>query len=538
MTRPKILRSHRDAPQSTLTIDSDSSRQLLRERMALFGQVAGLLAFGFWIAASVLEGLDSGDWAQAWRSPANQFHLAAAAIFALVWLVCRTTHPNARMMLAIDALGTALPGACFAGMVVAVPQPSGVFPALLAVTNTMLARAVIVPSRSLRTLLVSVAACLPVMAVGFTGDGVPGLPLEGAFGILWCAVACAIATVGSHVIYGLRAEVREARRLGQYTLEALLGQGGMGEVYLARHALLRRPTAIKLVKQGVAGSQEIERFQREVQNTSMMTHPNTVAIYDYGHTADGVFFYAMEYLEGPSLQMLVEARGPMPPARVIHVLRQACGSLAEAHGAGLIHRDIKPANLMLCVRGGHHDVLKVLDFGLVKSIDGSDVGLTASNTIAGTPLHLSPEAISTPDEVGPGSDIYALGTVAWYLLAGRHVFDGHNAIEVLGKHLHVPAPRLSAVIAHSVPPDLEDVVMQCLSKHAKLRPADVRSLDAMLAACEHAGQWTEALAAQWWEDEWPSIRDDRLARAAAEKAQAETPTRVVERRAVMVDDSA
>src|SRR5262249_14250974 len=208
----------------------------------------------------------------------------------------------------------------------------------------------------------------------------------------------------------LQQAVAAATQLGQYTLEEKLGEGGMGAVYRARHSLLRRPTAIKMISSANLGESALARFEREVQTTSQLNHPNTIAIYDYGRTPEGVFFYAMEYLEGTNLDDLVERFGPLPEGRVIHLLRQVCGSLAEAHGKGLIHRDIKPANILLTCRGGVADFVKVLDFGLVKAVGGSgdQARLTKSDAMVGTPLYLSPEAIERPASVDLRTDIYAI----------------------------------------------------------------------------------------------------------------------------------
>jgi serine/threonine protein kinase len=238
--------------------------------------------------------------------------------------------------------------------------------------------------------------------------------------VMWLVVAVAVATACSRVIYGLRREVRLARRLGQYTLEEKLGEGGMGVVYRARHALLRRPTAVKLLKGERLGEASLRRFEREVLLTASLSHPNTVSVYDFGRTPDGVFYYAMEYLEGLSLEQLVAEEGAQPPGRVVHVLRQVLGALAEAHGVGLVHRDVKPDNVILCERGGLSDVAKVVDFGLVKDLDAADA-LSHEGMLVGTPLYLAPEAIRSPD-TDPRADLYSLGAVAYFLLTGKHVF--------------------------------------------------------------------------------------------------------------------
>ncbi len=234
--------------------------------------------------------------------------------------------------------------------------------------------------------------------------------------LTWQVAAVAVSAVTSRVLFGLRAEIADTRRLGQYTLEEKIGEGGMGVVYRAHHAMLRRPTAIKLLPLAKAGAENLLRFEREVQLTASLTHPNTVAVFDYGRTVEGVFYYAMEYLDGINLDQLVRADGPQPPGRVVRILQQASGALAEAHQIGLVHRDIKPANIILCERGGVPDVVKVVDFGLVKRVrtddDAMTMAVTTEQTLLGTPLYMSPESISGTGEVGAPSDLYALGAVA------------------------------------------------------------------------------------------------------------------------------
>ena len=313
------------------------------------------------------------------------------------------------------------------------------------------------------------------------------------FGIITCAVI-------SQVIYGLRAEVLEARRLGQYVIERKIGAGGMGEVYRARHGMMRRSSAIKLLRADQAGEANLARFEREVQQTARLTHPNTITIFDYGRTHDGVFYYAMELLDGATLRRIVEIDGAQPPARVVRIMSMLCGALDEAHGIGLIHRDIKPANIMLCTQGGERDVVKLLDFGLVKEFRlGGDVEMTGDNMVMGTPQYMAPESIMNPDSADARSDIYALGAVAYYLLAGADVFNGKSVIEVLSQHLSQKPEPLSARRGISVPAKLEAVVMSCLDKDPNGRPQTAADLRRQIDACR-IEPWDRAAALAWWRE--------------------------------------
>ena len=288
-------------------------------------------------------------------------------------------------------------------------------------------------------------------------------PLPGAFlpdrrGAIEAAlIGVLVSLIGLVLLTSVRMIARlrrQAERVGPYRLTARLGHGAMGVVWEARHALLRRPTAVKLLAPGTEGERALARFEREVQLTAGLTHPSTIAIYDYGRTADGVFYYAMELLRGINLGQLIDLDGPIPPGRVVHLLRQACGALTEAHAAGLIHRDIKPANLMLCIYGGIPDFLKVLDFGLVKEIGdvesakdrtpgSSDAALSQDGSLLGTPLYMAPEGMSDPGSVDARSDIFALGAVGYFLLTGKSPFPGRTAIEVFKMERQGPPPPLS-----------------------------------------------------------------------------------------------
>lgn len=291
----------------------------------------------------------------------------------------------------------------------------------------------------------------------------------------------------------------ETQKLGQYTLEKKLGSGAMGIVYKGHHAVLRRPTAIKMLQVDRVNEGTIERFEREVQLTCQLNHPNTVAIYDYGRTPEGLFYYAMEYLDGIDLQALVEKYGPQPEGRVIRILEQICGSLYEAHSLGLVHRDIKPANIMLNRRGGEPDVAKVLDFGLVKAVDeAKQTSLTAAGSLTGTPLYMSPEAIQSPNSVDSRSDLYAVGAVGYYLLTGKPVFDAQNIVELCQRHVSeipvVPSVRLGRTVS----PELEAALMACLEKSRAKRPQTGRDLAASLSRVPTAQSWSIDEADAWW----------------------------------------
>jgi CHASE1-domain containing sensor protein len=321
---------------------------------------------------------------------------------------------------------------------------------------------------------------------------------------------------------------RQAEKVGPYRLVARLGHGAMGVVWEARHALLRRPTAVKLLAPGTGGERALARFEREVQLTAGLTHPSTIAIYDYGRTADGVFYYAMELLHGINLLQLVTFDGPLPPARVVHLLRQACGALAEAHAAGLIHRDIKPANLMICVQGGIPDFLKILDFGLVKDIGAveplpeggtaqvqADAGLSLDGSILGTPLYMAPEGMSDPSKVDARADLFALGAVGYFLLTGNSPFPGRTAIEVFRSERQGPPPPLTRAAPNAVPAPLEETLRRCLAFRREERPASAEMLDAMLEECAILPAWKVADARAWWRDRGP----EALAAARAQREE-------------------
>jgi hypothetical protein len=314
----------------------------------------------------------------------------------------------------------------------------------------------------------------------------------------------AISSFAAQTISRLRSQVAEARRFGQYRLGERIGAGGMGEVFLAEHELLKRPCAVKLIRPEVvlrAGT--VARFEREVRINATLSHPNTVEIFDYGRTEDGTYYYVMEYLPGMSLGELVEQYGPLPPGRTVYLLRQVALALQEAHEAGLIHRDIKPSNVFAARRGGMDDVAKVLDFGLVRpAVTRSSARTSDEGQILGTPLYMSPEQASNSRPLDARSDIYSLGAVAYYLLTGRPPFDVPNAIEAIIAHARDPVVPVSK-IRDDVPADLDAAVLRCLAKDPEERFPDAESVEIALGRCTCASSWDKALARQWWNDLMP-----------------------------------
>ncbi len=347
--------------------------------------------------------------------------------------------------------------------------------------------------------------------------------LRWAFWLLFGAAAFTglLLSLGSVAMNRLHRTVRHAKQLGQYTLVEKIGEGAMGKVYRASHAMLRRPTALKLLETREPGA--LERFEREVQLTSQLSHPNTIAIYDYGRTPEGIFYYAMEYLEGIDLSDLIRLEGPVPPARVVHILRQVCGSLAEAHGQGFIHRDIKPSNIMLTNRGGETDIVKVLDFGLVKSVARQpSTLLTTMGVVFGTPGFIPPETLKDPNVFDARGDLYALGAVAYELITGLSVFEHTTVFEVCRKHVESDPDLPSIRMSRPVPPILQAVIMSCLSKAPEDRPQSAAELREMLDACEDVGPWTRAESRDWWTTRREAIASIRTRAPAGPDSTANT----------------
>ena len=322
------------------------------------------------------------------------------------------------------------------------------------------------------------------------------------------AIVATLAGVTAHVLTRLGRDVSEARDMGSYRLEQKLGAGGMGEVWLAHHERLARPAAVKLLRPEALGAQSLSeidslrrRFEREAQTTASLRSPHTVQLYDYGMTESGTLYYAMELLDGLTLEQLVRRHGPLPPARVCAILVQICESLAEAHDAGLIHRDIKPDNIMLCRLGGRADFVKVLDFGLVKRRCAfpADPNLTLEGAVAGTPAFIAPEIMTDAGDVDARADLYSLGCVAYWLLTGRLVFDAPTAMGLALAHVGDEPIPPSRYAPEPVPAALEAIVMECLAKSPADRPASAAQLGERIAATGLADGWPPSAARRWWE---------------------------------------
>ncbi|MEJ2581905.1 MAG: serine/threonine-protein kinase [Acidobacteriota bacterium] len=520
--------------------DSRERQSFYQRRVGVLGKVLTIV----WLVGNLASAsiyLAMGWWRE-YFTVGTALYWVALLICLAVWMICRRgelPHRAVRLVESASMMGSATAVALMgryiapqaleltargAGIDLSAIEPEAFtllaglqFEQILVALMLGLAfgyvlRAALVPSSVRRTLWITVLAIVPLLAL-YVFDWLPvaaDRALREATGayqtaslvvnvLIWWTLVTIVCVSISRIIHNLRREIRQAMRLGQYTLEKKLGEGGMGTVYRASHAMMRRPTAVKLLPLEKMGQASLARFEREVQETARLTHPNTITIYDYGRTPDGVFYYAMELLDGASLEAVVEEDGPQPPGRVVRVMEMVAGGLAEAHKLGIIHRDIKPANIYLCRQGGELDIAKVLDFGLVKVVEGpEDANLTHDGVVTGTPQYLAPEAITDPDNIDGRSDLYSLGAAAYYMLTGQQVFTG-NIVEICGHHLHTEPIPPSERLGREVPFELEAVVMQCLAKNPDDRPQSAGEIRARLAASLEVPRWRQVDAQAWWQ---------------------------------------
>ncbi len=376
----------------------------------------------------------------------------------------------------------------------------------------------IVPNTPRRTLITSLLAAT-TEPVALALSHLRGVEIHlNAFYILWdflpTYICAFLVVIPVKIIHRLGQQVRRARELGSYRLEEPLGKGGMGEVFRATHQMLARPAAIKLIRSELIGSSSpsaakviIERFRREAEAAASLRSPHTINLYDFGISQDGTFFLVMELLDGLDLETLIERYGPVPAERAVHLLRQACESLAEAHTRGLIHRDIKPSNIFTCRMGLDVDFVKVLDFGLVKAMgegDRESTMLTEPDSTTGTPAYIAPEVIRGDRVPDHRLDIYTLGCVGYWLLTGRMVFQAPNAIQLMYQHANATPVPPSQRSELEVPADLDRIILACLAKLPEDRPQSAQELSRLLAASAAGHGWTEERAHRWWDRHHPA----------------------------------
>ena len=512
-------------------LDTSNGLDFVRERLALVSRTLFLVSFAFYLfllGSMVLVG--GAPFLAVVTSPVAAGHLAASSTMALLWLVTSRTRPSRWSLGTLDAVSFTL--ACGFLSLMTWNDEGQILQVLLALIVTVMLRAILVPSRPGRTMILSALAFLPTVVVciarhhptallpGFTEAYQKQYMTLNT--VLWSVLGTTLATITSRVTYGLRRQVAEANELGQYVLEQKIGGGGMGEVWRARHRLLIRPAAIKLIRPHVSGDPELllRRFEREARATAALRSPHTVQLYDFGATEDGRLYYVMELLDGLDLDTLVRQYGPLPAERVVHLLRQVCSSLQDAHGNGLVHRDIKPANVVVSRAGTTFDFAKVLDFGLVKldpaekaedgrKAEGDAVKLTTEGSTSGTPAFMAPEVVLGVAETDHRVDLYALGCVAYWMLTGKLVFEGRTAVEVMYHHAHTPPPRPSTRSELLIPSALEELIMECLEKDPARRPAGAEAVSTRLVAVPLDSPWTAERAERWWAMHRPLPADAR-----------------------------
>ena len=522
IVRPKRLAPRDPTPRaSSGSGDSRLPDDVLAEqvqRLTVFALVAG----GLWGMSLLMDGVIFPLVMGTGAPPAALFIEAcgvagAVATYAWVKYSRRSAHDKSDAGLWLMLLNSAD---------IALLETWAVDPTAMAVGHltwtsiVILLSAMIVPSTPRKMLIAALASAsmgpLGIWLAHLRGVDTPGPLLTVLMHVP--SYSCALAAVvPARMFQRMGRRLREARELGSYELEERLGEGGMGEVWRARHRLLARPAAIKLVRREMLGAGDpgdarlaLRRFESEAQATAALTSPNTIRLFDFGATDDGQFYYVMELLEGRDMATLVQESGPLPATRVLYLLKQVCHSLAEAHSRGLVHRDIKPANIFVCRMGLDYDVVKVLDFGLVQQarLDRAEdltKSLASMGGLVGTPAFMAPESLSGDAPVDHRADLYALGCVAFFLLTGQHVFHGRTPIQALMDHVTAAPPAPSTRTTNPVPEWVDDLVLACLAKDPVDRPASAAEIAQRITMLEGSARWTPSRAEEWWHVHMPEL---------------------------------
>jgi serine/threonine-protein kinase len=498
-------------------ISSGFPVDLLRQSAGRLRVVALLYAFVFFMAGIFPALLFPAERARFLESP---LHWGPGVIGILVALLLAAVIRSPRLPLR-SAMKLGLVFEIVSSYAIAAAEfgdPSGLethsgYLGLSWVAVWVLLFTVVVPTSPRRALLAALASvsAVPVVIGLIIASGISSLrihPADFFFGLVFpYLLVVAMAYVGARVVYQLGTEVKRARELGSYHLEEKLGEGGMGEVWRARHRMLTRPAAIKLIRTSLPGDgragvseEAARRFEREAQVIARLRSPHTVELFDFGIADDGAFYYVMELLDGLDADSLLQRFGPIPSERAIYLLRQVCHSLSEAQSCGLVHRDIKPANIFLCRYGEEYDFVKVLDFGIVRAIPNpvdTDPVHTRENAVHGTPAFMAPEQ-ALGAELDGRADIYATGCVAYWLLTGQLVFTAENPMALLLKHAQAPPTPPSSRTDRPIPAALDDLVLSCLAKDPANRPQSARELSRRLGEVQGASAWTQDRARDWW----------------------------------------
>jgi serine/threonine-protein kinase len=539
MKKPDVLYKAAETPSAGATITGGfAPGEVLPESTRRLGWAGLVYAGGFtvgfpgWLLFDISAGVERPYWGL--RVTVN---LLAIALGLGMFILVRYSKLRPRLLLDIGLVFLVL-GSFFLSMTEfwgAWPEWSDdVLSGFLGVPWEccwIITFALLAPNTPGKTLIAALAAAstapfvfLLSKAVGATSAEAPVSYLFGYF-LLSTYLCAGVAFLISIAMNKLARQLKKARDVGSYKLVRRFGAGGMGEVWVAQHKMLARPAAVKLIKPEALGSDErsrrmaVLRFRREAQATAALTSYHTIDLYDYGATEDGSFYYVMELLRGMSLDSLIDRFGPVSSGRVVHLMRQVCHSLGEAHANGLIHRDIKPANIFVCRIGPSfdYDFIKLLDFGLVKAREAEEGGteLTAEGLTTGTPAYMAPEMATGKGTIDGRADIYCLGCVGYWLLTGQRVFDGESALGTVVAHVQEQPLPPSERTELEIPAELELIILRCLEKDPAERPQTATELDELLAACGSISEWGNEQAREWWNlhaadlDPWDEIDVDR-----------------------------